>query len=471
MSRKEFNLASMRKFSHYFVQAVKGTEKDFTTGSINRAIFMLSVPMVLEMIMESLFAVVDIFYVGKIGVNAVATIGLTESVLMLVYSIAIGLSMAATATVARRIGEKQNKDAGTAAFQAILISVSLSLVISVLGVVFAKDILRAMGGGEQLVNDGYRYTQILFGGNVTIMLLFLINAIFRGAGDASLAMRSLWIANGLNIVLDPLFIFGLGPIPAFGLEGAAIATTIGRGTGVAFQLYALFKGSHIIKLTWENFVIKWDIITRLIKISLGGMGQYIIGSASWIFLVKIISFFGSEAIAGYTISFRIIIFTILPSWGMANAAATLVGQNLGAKKPDRAEKSVWRSAFYNMVFLAFVAIIFFIWAKESVSIFNDNPEVVHYGVMGLRIICMGYIFFAYGMVIGQSFNGAGDTKTPTIINFFAYWILQIPLSYFLAVNLDFGAEGVYAAIAISSTVLAAASILLFKRGKWKMVNV
>jgi len=327
-------------FFKNFRIAVAGSEKNFTTGSINRAIFMLSIPMILEMAMESLFAVVDIFYVSRVSVDAIATIGLTESVIMLIYAVSIGLSMATTAMVARRVGEKKPKDAADAGFQAILIAIVVSISTGVLGILYAKDILRLMGASEELIVQGYGYTKILIGGNVTIMLIFLINAIFRGAGDASIAMRTLWLSNGLNILLDPIFIFGFGPIEPMGVQGAAVATTIGRGIGVIYQIYNLTSDKSIIKLGRENIKVKWSVIVRLLKVSLGGVGQFIIGTASWILLVRIISIFGSAALAGYTIAFRIIIFTILPSWGMANAAATLVGQNLGAQQPERAEKSV-----------------------------------------------------------------------------------------------------------------------------------
>ncbi|MEQ8573716.1 MAG: MATE family efflux transporter, partial [Fulvivirga sp.] len=370
-----------------FIKAVKGEEKDFVSGSINKAIFMLSIPMILEMVMESLFAVVDIYFVGKVSVNAVATVALTESVIMIVYAIAIGLSMAATAVVARRIGEKQPEKAATAGIQAVFLTIAISLIFSLVGIFFAKDVLRLMGGEPDLVEEGYKYTMIMLGGNVTVMLLFLINAIFRGAGDASIAMRVLWIANGLNILLDPIFIFGLGPIPAFGVEGAAIATNIGRGVGVIIQLVALFGTTSVIRVTVQNLKIKWDIIKNIVKISLGGIGQYMIGTLSWLFLVRISAVFGSEVLAGYAIAFRIIMFTILPSWGLSNAAATLVGQNLGAGFPDRAEQSVWKSAFYNMIFLFVISLVFGIWAEWFVRLFANEPEVVKYGALALRVIC------------------------------------------------------------------------------------
>ncbi len=389
----------IKSFLKNFIIALKGEEKNFVSGSINKAIFMLSIPMILEMVMESLFAVVDIYFVGKVSVNAVATVALTESVVMIVYAIAIGLSMAATAVVARRIGENEPEKAATAGIQAIFITIAISVIFSLAGIFFAKDILRLMGGEPDLIEEGYKYTMIMLGGNITVMLLFLINAIFRGAGDASIAMRVLWIANGLNILLDPIFIFGLGPIPAFGVEGAAIATNIGRGIGVVIQLIALFGTTSVIRVTLQNLKIKWNIIKNIVKIALGGIGQYLIGTLSWLFLVRISAVFGSEVLAGYAIAFRIIMFTILPSWGLSNAAATLVGQNLGAGFPDRAEQSVWKSAFYNMIFLFVISLVFGIWAEWFVRLFANEPEVVKYGALALRVICCGYIFFAYGMLI------------------------------------------------------------------------
>lgn len=471
----------MQKFLDDFIGAIRGTEKDFVKGSISRAIFMLSVPMVLEMVMESLFAVVDIYWVSQIGTlsgstgvsteDAVATVGLTEAVMFLVYSLAIGLSMATTAMVARRIGEGKKEQAADAAVQSMIIALAFSLLISLVGIFFARDILRLMGGSPQLVESGYGYMLVMMGGNASIMFIFLINAIFRGAGDASIAMRSLWLANGLNLILDPCLIFGWGPFPEMGVMGAAIATTTGRSIGVLYQLYMLQRGKAIIRIYWRHIRVLWGVIANLLRVSVGGILQYLIGSASWIFLVRIISSFGSEAVAGYTIAFRIIIFTILPSWGMANAAATLVGQNLGAKQPERAEKSVWQASRYNMLFLLGVSIIFFIFAHTFVSMFNDNPTVVQYGVDSLRIICLGYIAYAYGMVISQAFNGAGDTFTPTVINLVAFWAVQIPLAYSLAMPAGWGPNGVFAAIAISESLLALIAILVFRRGRWKTVGI
>ncbi len=451
--------------------ALSGSEKNFTSGSIDRAIFLLSVPMILEMVMESLFAVVDVFFVSKIGVDAVATVGLTESVITLVYSIAIGMSMATTAMVARRIGEKRPEMAAIAAAQAIYLALAVSGIIAVAGAIYAEEILSLMGSSDELVKEGSSYTRIMFGGNATIMILFLLNAVFRGAGDAAIAMRSLWVANGINIFLDPCLILGIGPFPELGLQGAAIATNIGRGSGILYQLVYLFNGKSLIIIRRESLSIQWNVIRQLIKVSAGGTGQILIGSASWIFLVRIVSLFGSGALAGYTVAIRIIIFTILPSWGLSNAAATLVGQNLGAESPDRAEESVWKCAFYNLVFLGLVALVFGIWAPGIVSIFSADPTVNYYGSLCLRIVCFGYVFFAYGMVMVQAFNGAGDTRTPTIINLVCYWAFQIPLAYLLAVWFNLGPYGVFLAIAIAESLLAVISIALFRRGRWKVTRI
>lgn len=459
-------------FFKLFKQAVKGTEQDYTALSIDKAIFLLSIPMILEMIMESLFAVVDVYWVSRLNDNdAVATIGLTESVLTLVYSVAIGLSMGATAMVARRVGEKDFAAASIAAVQALYIGVGLSIVISFVGIFYSEDILRLMGASEALITNNSGYTRWMLSGNIVIMLLFLINAVFRGAGDASLAMRSLWLANILNILLGPVFIFGFGPIPALGVEGAAIATTIGRGTGVLYQLYHLLGNKGTIKLNRNNFQFRFDIMKKLVQVSAGGMMQFVIGSASWIFLVRIMADFGSSAVAGYTIAIRLIIFAILPAWGMANASATLVGQNLGAQQPDRAEKSVWRTAFLNMIFLSSVGLIFILFAKPILSFFTTDPEVLRNGIQCLQIVCLGYAFYAYGMVISQSFNGAGDTKTPTIINFVGFWLFQIPLAYTLATVLSIGTPGVYAAISIAESAMAIAATIIFRKGKWKSVKI
>jgi putative MATE family efflux protein len=451
--------------------ALKGGEHDFTSGSINRAIFLLSIPMIAEMIMESLFAVVDVYFVSQVSVNAVATVGLTESVLMIIYSIAVGLSMATTAIVARRVGEKKFKRAADSAFQAIVLAISVGLLLGTVGFFWAEDILLLMGGESDLITEGIGYTRIMYAGNISILLLFLINAIFRGAGNPSIAMRSLWLANGINIVLDPLFIFGWGPIPAMGVEGAAIATTTGRSIGVVYQVFHLLNGSSIIRIAWGNLVIRTKTILELIKVSIGGVGQFLVESASWIFLVRVLSEFGSEVLAGYTIAFRIIVFTLLPSWGMANAAATLVGQNLGANEPQRAETSVWRTAAYNTLFLVLIAILFFVLANPILELFTQQEAVKGVGMDALQIICFGYIFFAYGMVIGQAFNGAGDTKTPMFISLGVFWLVQIPLAYALAFHWDFKQDGVFFSIAFCHSLYAIIAMLLFKRGRWKLVKV
>ncbi|MCB0474453.1 MAG: MATE family efflux transporter [Flavobacteriaceae bacterium] len=462
---------TVKRFFHYLKIAIKGEDQEFTSGSIRKAIFMLSIPMILEMVMESVFALVDIFYVSRVSVNAVATIGLTESVVTLVYAISIGLSMAATAVVARRIGEKDRKGANETAVQVLFLGITVALMISIIGILYPKEILSLMGAEPDLIAEGYGYTKVLLGGNITIMLLFLINAVFRGAGNASIAMWTLVLSNGLNIILDPIFIFGLGPIPKFGVEGAAIATTIGRGTAVLWQLIVLFKGWGIIKIAVRDFALKLAVMLNLIKVSLGGIGQFLIGTSSWVFLVRIMSEFGSEVLAGYTIAIRVMMFTLMPSWGMSNAAATLVGQNLGAEQPDRAERSVWKTGKYNAWFMGMVSLGYIFFAKYILGWFTDEPEVIKYGTMCLQIVAAGYIFYAYGMVVIQSFNGAGDTKTPTYINFVCFWLFQLPFAYIAAMVLDMGPTGVFIAITIAETLIAIIAVILFKKGKWKTVKV
>ena len=421
--------------------------------------------------MESIFALVDIAYVSKVSVNAVATIGLTESVITLVYALAIGLSMAATAVVARRIGEKDVQGARIAAVQAISLGVLISVLIGIIGIIYAKDILALMGGEAELIAEGYGYTQWLIGGNITITLLFLINAIFRGAGNASIAMWALVLSNGLNIILDPMFIFGFGPIPEMGVKGAAVATNIGRGTAVLFQLGILFFGWGKIKLLAKDLVLNFKVMLNLIKVSLGGIAQFLIGTSSWIFLMRIMSEFGSEVLAGYTIAIRVMMFTLMPSWGMSNAAATLVGQNLGAKQPERAERSVWKTGKYNAIFMGTVSLGYLIFAKTIISWFNATPEVVKSGALCLQVIALGYIFYAYGMVVTQAFNGAGDTRTPTKINLISFWFFQLPLAYVSALVLGWGAIGVFLAITLAEVLLAVLAMVWFKKGKWKQVQV
>ena len=461
----------LSSFRYHFLRAVQGKEEHFTSGSIQKALFYLAIPMMLEMIMESLFAVVDIFFVGKIGVDAVAAVGLTESVVTIIYSVSIGLSMAATAVVSRRIGEQKPRAAADAAFQAILLAFIISVLTGIAGIIFAEDALLMMGADPKVIESGVGYTRIIFAGNVGIMLLFLINGIFRGAGNAAIAMKTLWIANGINLVLDPILIFGLGFIPALGIEGAAWATTIGRCLGVVYQLWHLFNGNGIIRLQKRNFVFKLKTIIRLIKLSAGGMGQFLIESATWIFLMRLISESGSIALAAYTIAIRIIIFTLLPAWGLANAASTLVGQNLGAGKPDRAEKSVWKAALYNSIFLGLVSLIFVFFSDFLIALFHPDLAVREIGSEALLVICLGYVFFAYGMVVSQSFNGAGDTLTPTLINISLFWVFEIPFAWFLSVHLGWGASGVFWAIAIAHSLHALVSIYLFRLGRWKKMKV
>ncbi len=462
---------SIKQFFKYFKIAVSGKEQNFTSGSIRRAVFMLSIPMILEMLMESIFAIVDIFYVSKVSVNAVATIGLTESVITLVYAVAIGLSIAATAIVARRIGEQDKEGASQAAVQVIFLGVLVSIVISVIGILYPKEILQLMGGDPELIAEGYGYTQVLLGGNVTIMLLFLINAIFRGAGDASIAMWALVLSNGLNIILDPMFIFGFGPIPAYGVEGAAIATTIGRGTAVLFQLLVLVYGWSKIKVKLKDLVLRVAVMINLIKVSLGGIGQFLIGTSSWVILMRIMSEFGSEVLAGYTIAIRVMMFTLMPAWGMSNAAATLVGQNLGAQKPQRAEDSVWKTGKYSAIFMGLVSVIYLIFAPEIVSWFTQEAEVVRNAALCLRIIAAGYIFYGYGMVVINAFNGAGDTKTPTWINFICFWLFQLPFAYITAITFDLGPVGVFMAITFAEILIAVIGVIWFKKGYWKTIRV
>lgn len=454
-----------------FKDAISGKQHDFTSGSIRKAVFLLSIPMILEMMMESIFALVDIIFVSRVSVNAVATVGLTESVLTLVYAVAIGLSMGATAIVARRTGEQDREGANHAAVQVIFLGVFVAMLISIVGILFPKEILQFMGAETDLIEEGYGYTQVLLGGNITVMLLFLINAIFRGAGNASIAMWTLILSNGLNIILDPIFIFGLGPIPAYGVEGAAIATTTGRGVAVVAQLIILFKGNSYIKLAIKDLVIRSKVMINLIKVSLGGIGQFIIGTSSWVFLMLMMATFGSEVLAGYTIAIRIMMFTLMPAWGMSNAAATLVGQNLGAQKPDRAEASVWKTGKYCAIFMGIVSLIYILFAPTFLSWFSDNSKVVDYGALCLQVIAAGYIAYAYGMVVIQSFNGSGDTKTPTIINFICFWLFQLPFAYVMAIVLDFGPSGVFWAITLAEVVIAIIGVIWFRKGKWKSVQV
>jgi putative MATE family efflux protein len=451
--------------------AIRGTEADYTQIGIGKAVFLLAVPMILELIMESTFAVVDIYFVSSIGTSAVATVGLTETYLFLLYSIAMGLSVAVTALVARRVGEKDKEKAGITAVQSIFIAVLASLPFAMAGIFFAKDLLMLMGADEWTLEHGYRYTQWMLGGNAVIMLLFVINAVFRGAGDAAIAMRVLWLANGLNIILDPVLIFGLGPFPELGIEGAAIATNTGRGIGVLAQLWLLFKGGKHIRVFRSYISFQLKIISSIIRTSLGGIGQMIIAMTSWIFLMRIIAEFGSQAVAGATIALRIMMFTMMPAWGMSNAVATLVGQNLGAGKPGRAERSVWITGFWNMLFLIGVSVCYFLFSETLVGFFTEDAEVVAIGAQWLKIVSYSYFVYAWWMVAVQAFNGAGDTVTPTKINLVFFWFVQIPLAYLMSTTLEMKYTGVFWAIMISETSVGLFTLWLFKRGGWKKVEV
>jgi putative MATE family efflux protein len=451
--------------------ALSGTEADYTRINIRRAIFLLAVPMILELVMESTFAIADIFFVGKLGPSAVAAVGLTETYLFLLYSIAMGLSMAVTAIIARRIGEKNNEEAGRSAVQSILLGVLASLPFAIAGIFFAKDLLQLMGADAWALSEGYRYTQWMLGGNVVIMLLFIINAIFRGAGDAAIAMRVLWIANGINILLDPILIFGWGFIPAFGIEGAAMATNIGRGTGVLVQLWTLFHGGKHIKTTFAQLYWDTKIILNIFRTSLGGIGQMIVAMTSWIFLMRILSEIGSEAVAGSTIAIRLLMFTMMPAWGLSNAAATLVGQNLGAGNPQRAESAVWKIGGYNMIFLVGVSFAYFFLNHSLMGIFTTDARVIAIGAEWLRILSYSLFVYGWWMVAVQAFNGAGDTQTPTKINVVFFWLIQIPLSWFLAIQLNWQQSGVFWGVFISETSVGLFTLWLFSQGGWKAAKV
>lgn len=452
-------------------EAIGGTDRDFTSDSIGKALFILSIPMVLEMIMESVFAIVDIFFVSKLGADAVATVGITESSMTIVYAIGMGLSTATTALVARRVGEKKTGKAGVVAFQAIISGLIVSILISIPGVIYAKEFLLLMGASEEMAEAGYLYPAVMFGGNAVIMLLFIINAVFRSSGDAAVSMRVLVVGNLINIILDPLLIFGIGPFPELGLMGAAIATTIGRGLAVCYQFYLLFRGHKRISLELKHLQIKLKVMIQLFKLSAGGILQYIIATSSWIALYRIIAELGSEVMAGYTIAIRIVVFVLLPSWGMSNAASTLVGQNLGAKQPERAERTVWITAYANMVLLGLVGIVLIIFPESFIRLFIDDPNVIRNGAISLQIISIGFVSYAMGMVMTQAFNGSGDTITPTWINFFCFWLFEIPLAYLLAIVLDMKIYGISIAIVAAETALTLTAWYFFRKGKWKLTKV
>jgi putative MATE family efflux protein len=452
-------------------EALRGSHQDYTAGNLNRAILLLAIPMVLEMVLESLFAVVDVFFVGRLGADAVATVGLTESMLMLVFAVAIGLSMSTTAMVARRIGEKDPEDASLAGVQAIILGLVISLAIGIPTFIYAPRLLGWMGATPEIISSGSGYARIALGGCGAVMMLFLNNAIFRGAGDAAIAMRLLWVSNIINLVLDPCLIFGLGPFPRLGVTGAALATLTGRSIGVGYQFYRLARGTERLPSLARHLRADLGVLWRLLRVSFTGILQFAIANTSWIGLVRIVSTFGAAAVAGYTIAIRILIFVILPSWGLSNAAATLVGQNLGAGKPDRAETAVWRTGLYNMLFLGLVGVVLILFAEPTVRLFTHDPEVVPLAATSIRILSYGNIGYAYGMIMLQAFNGAGDTVTPTWVNLFGFWFLEIPLAYWLAIPMNLRSKGVYFSIVIAECSIALAGILLFRRGKWKKQQI
>jgi putative MATE family efflux protein len=452
-------------------EALRGTRQDFTEVPIPRAILLLAVPMILEMAMESLFVIVDIFWVSRLGAEAVAGVGLTEAMFTLIYTVAMGLSIGATATVARRIGEKDPERAARSAVQVILLGFAMAILIGILGALLAPRLLGLMGASAEVIGRGHGYTAVMFGGNATVLLLFLGNAIFRGAGDAAIAMRVLWLANGLNILLGPCFIFGLGPFPELGVTGAAVATNIGRGTGVVYLLFRLWRGGAHIRVQRRHLRVEWHTLATVVQLSAAGMFQALVGVSSWLVLIRILSGFGSAALAGYTIAIRIVIFALLPSWGLSNAAATMVGQNLGAGKPERAEQAVWRAGLYNMVFLGLVGAVFVLFAEPLIGAFTQDAQVAPYGVHCLRTVSLGFLFYAYGMVLSQAFNGAGDVWTPTCINLFCYWLWLLPLAHGLAHRLRWGPAGVFTAITIAWSTYAVVSAAVFRRGRWKLKRV
>ncbi|MGB8491665.1 MAG: MATE family efflux transporter [Bacteroidales bacterium] len=470
-SKHGYLLHKFRLFSKNIGEAIAGTDKDFTEVTLGKAIFLLSVPSVLEMIMESVFAVVDMFFVSRLGSDAVATVGLTESLITIVYAISFGLATATTSMVSRRVGEKNPGKAAETAFQAIITGAAVSLIIAIPGAIYSARLLHIMGASETVTTQYAGYARIMLGGNLVIVLLYIINAIFRSAGDAAVAMRVLWVGNIINIILDPCFIFGIGPFPELGVIGAAVATTIGRGIAVLYQFWLLFFGKKRIRLSLGRMRINFRIMARLLKISLGSTGQNLIGTTSWIALVRIISIFGSDVVAGYTIAIRIVNFVLLPSWGLSNAASTLVGQNLGAGKPERAERSVMFTGWVNMILLGMISFVLVAFPEFFIRLFINDPRVVMPGIDCLRIISYGFVAYGFGMVMVNSFNGAGDTTTPLKINIFAYWIIEIPLAWLLALKLGMNEQGVYVAIFIAETIMTLTAWLVFRRGRWKLKTV
>ena len=457
-----------RAFIH---ESISDNETDFTVGPIGRALGLLAIPMMLEMAMEAVFAVVDIAFVSRLGTNAIAAVGLTEALVTVLYAVAIGLGMGVTAMVSRRIGAQDPEAAAQVTGQAIWVGAAFATVIGVCGVIYAADLLRMMGASEGVVAEGQGFIAILLGGSASILYLFLLNAAFRGAGDAPVALRSLALANAINIGLDPCLIFGLGPFPELGVTGAAIATTIGRSIGVMYLVYSLFGGKGRLPFKLRHLVPAPQLMLRMIRISVGGIGQFLISTSSWIVIMRVVALYGSAPIAAYTVALRLIEFALLPAWGLGNAAATLVGQNLGAEKPERAERSVWRASKYNAIFMTAIGIVMIVLAPQIVSLFSTEPDVIRYGTNCLRILGVGYPMYAVGMIIIQALNGAGDTATPSVMNFICFWLIQIPLAYWLATVAELGPDGVFLAIVIAETILTAMAVIVFRKGKWRFAQV
>jgi putative MATE family efflux protein len=453
------------------LESVKGTDKDFTTIPVGKAILLLAVPMVLEMIMESLFAIVDIFFISRLGSEAIATVGVTESLMTLIYAIGMGFGLGTTAIIARRIGQKNFIQAGFAGMHALMLGLLASVIFAVPGILYAPEILRLMGSSESIVQTGVNYTTIMFGSNLIIMLLFINNAILRSAGDAAMAMKTLWLANGINIVLDPFLIFGLGAFPGLGVTGAAIATTTGRSIGVIFQFFILFKGTHRIRLFIKDISIDFRLIRSILKLSMGGIGQSLIATTSWIGLYWILGRFGDKVFAGYTVAIRIVLFSLLPAWGISNAAATLVGQNLGAERSDRAERSVWITSLVNVGYLLLAGSSFVLFPDFFIGLFGVDDQVLKIGTEALKVISYGYIFYGLGMVMTQALNGAGDTYTPTLLNFICFWLIELPLAYVLSMHFNMHEKGVFLSVLIAESILGVLAVLFFRKGKWKLNRV
>ena len=463
--------STVRRLRLFLHEALKDNEADFTSGPIGRALGLLAIPMMLEMAMEAVFALVDIIFVSRLGTDAVAAVGITEALVTVLYAIAIGLGMGVTAMVSRRIGAKDPDGAAKVTGQAIILGAVLAVIIGIAGVRHAADLLTLMGASEGVIRTGQGYTSVLLGGSASILYLFLLSAAFRGAGDAPVALRSLTLANLINIALDPCLIFGLGPFPELGVTGAAIATTIGRGIGSLYLVYCLFAARGRLRFRLRHGVLELSLILRLIRISIGGVGQFLIATTSWIAIMRVVALYGSPPVAAYTIALRLIEFALLPAWGLGNAAATLVGQNLGARKPERATESVWRAARYNAIFMLLLGILLIIFAPLIVSLFSSDPEILRYGTSCLRILGLGYPMYAVGMIIIQALNGAGDTRTPSILNFICFWMIQIPLAYALATAGGLGPDGVFWSIVVSESILTVFGVLVFRRGRWKVQQV